>query len=283
MTGIQPVIILGMHRSGTSLVTNLLEQLGLFVGWRKDPNNEAMLFLRLNEWMLRQCGGAWDQPAPMRLLHRDRQIRSLTVDYLRSRMSDLKVAGYLGPAWRPWRRSLLAMDRPWGWKDPRNTFTLPIWQDLFPGAKAIHVYRHGLDVASSLRSRRQRTMRSGTIASRLWPLPTRVLQRPRFVDSVRCGDLEGGLSLWEEYMAEAKAAVGALGSLGIEVRYEDLLADPRDLLDTLVEFCGLDIEAKDIASVADRIRGDRALAFRKDPELADMARVAESRLAVFGY
>jgi hypothetical protein len=40
-----PVIILGMHRSGTTMVTKLLEEVGLFVGDRLDENHEAVLFL----------------------------------------------------------------------------------------------------------------------------------------------------------------------------------------------------------------------------------------------
>src|SRR5680860_682633 len=31
-------------------------------GANKDPNNEAVLFLQLNEWLLAQCGARWDNP-----------------------------------------------------------------------------------------------------------------------------------------------------------------------------------------------------------------------------
>ena len=47
----------------------------------------------------------------------------------------------------------LLHNRPWGWKDPRNTFTLDRWMDLFPKARIVHVIRNGMDVALSLNMR----------------------------------------------------------------------------------------------------------------------------------
>lgn len=44
--GIQPIVILGMHRSGTTMITEILEQLGLFVGDQKDDNCESLFFLQ---------------------------------------------------------------------------------------------------------------------------------------------------------------------------------------------------------------------------------------------
>ena len=44
-----PIILLGMHRSGTSMIAGMLEELGLFMGNHKDRNNEAFLFMKLNE------------------------------------------------------------------------------------------------------------------------------------------------------------------------------------------------------------------------------------------
>jgi len=50
-------------------------------------------------------------------------------------------------------KSLKELDFPWGWKDPRNTFTIDIWIEVFPNAKLIHIYRNPIDVAESLRKR----------------------------------------------------------------------------------------------------------------------------------
>ena len=47
----QPVIILGMHRSGTTMITKILENLGLYVGAEKEENHEALFFWEINNWI----------------------------------------------------------------------------------------------------------------------------------------------------------------------------------------------------------------------------------------
>ena len=39
----------------------------------------------------------------------------------------------------------------WGWKDPRNSLTLPFWQDLLPGLKTLIMVRNPLEVAHSMK------------------------------------------------------------------------------------------------------------------------------------
>src|SRR6185369_1404756 len=63
-----PVIVIGMHRSGTTLLCQCLEKLGVFMGARKDENEEAFFFFRLNEWMFRQLDASWDNPSSMKFI-----------------------------------------------------------------------------------------------------------------------------------------------------------------------------------------------------------------------
>jgi hypothetical protein len=51
----------------------------------------------------------------------------------------------------------------WGWKDPRNSITLPVWLKLFPDARVIHIVRNGVDVAESLYRRQQRGFQEAKI------------------------------------------------------------------------------------------------------------------------
>ena len=39
-----PIIIIGMHRSGTSMLSKILEDSDIFLGNNKDINNEALFF-----------------------------------------------------------------------------------------------------------------------------------------------------------------------------------------------------------------------------------------------
>lgn len=132
MKGRPPVIIIGMHRSGTSMLARLLEALGLFVGWKKTGTHEALLFQQLNKWLLRQCSGGLENPAAIRYLLEDKEVRALVTDLIRSTMKTPRATSFLG-----WMRYLryrtpANLDVPWGWKGPRNTYTLPIWLDVFP-------------------------------------------------------------------------------------------------------------------------------------------------------
>jgi hypothetical protein len=280
-----PIIIIGMHRSGTSMIVRSLQQLGLFAGWRKEHNDEALFFLKLNDWMLNHCGAAWDNPSPFaRLLEHD-AIRALFVDRLRLVIGSPQFAGYLGLSrylkfGSPWRLTF-----PWGWKDPRNTYTLPLWLDLFPDAKVINICRHGIDVAQSLKARQDLTL---SRASRrpAWRKRVRTLiaLEPRpLVSSLRCTTIDGGLSLWREYMSTAQSHVDALGDRALSVSYEEVLEQPLEELERLADFAGLSYGRDELSSAAAKFRADRAYAFRKDPNLVKAAGDSASLLGAYGY
>jgi hypothetical protein len=130
-----PVIaILGMHRSGTSLLAGTLQECGLDLGdvntsapANEKGNRESWLLTALHEELLRQAGGGWDRPPDQAvawgLLHR--AIRDL----------------YIG---------LFAGRSCWGFKDPRLLFCLEGWIEALPALKAVGIFRHPTEVARSL-------------------------------------------------------------------------------------------------------------------------------------
>ncbi len=280
-----PVIILGMHRSGTSLVAHMLEEIGLFLGWRKDINHEAWFFLRLNDWLLRQCGGAWDQPAPIHHLLANPLGRRMVTDYLRFMLGAPRTATYLGLQQYLRYRSIPAIGRPWGWKDPRNTFTLPLWLELFPEARMIHVYRHGIDVAASLKQRQSESLALSQrrFRRRQWLYAFIPPRQDGFAESWRCAELDEGLRLWCEYIREARAHVAEQGDRIMEIRYETLLENPHHELSKLAAFCSLPVSKSLLERVADRIRPARALAHQHDPMLRELAERWREQLRPFGY
>ena len=131
------------------------------------------------------------------------------------------------------------LSKPWGWKDPRNTFTLSIWLDIFPNAKIIHLHRAGMDVALSLRRRGRRELRL-----QRWyrSLPLLHWIRPKrggFVHSLRCDHLDAGLTLWNEYMEQGNRHVAALKHRAFDVSFETLVREPLPTLTALADFCDL--------------------------------------------
>lgn len=282
-----PVIILGMHRSGTTMVCQMLEELGLFVGRQKDPNNEALFFLKANDWLIQSAGGRWDYPQPIRVLLKHSVFREIIEDYLRLSVSTPRIASFLG--WRNYLRyrSLYHLDIPWGWKDPRNTFTLPLWLNVFPHARVIHVLRHGVDVASSLLARHRMSEEDlARVRERYhkhrWlynfkPMRTGfgTLNRPVLI--------EEGFTLWEEYVQQARTHVARLDERAMEVRFEEFLEDAPSHLEELACFSGLRVCKREVARVAAKADVRRAYAHHGQPCLRAFADAMADRLVLYGY
>jgi hypothetical protein len=222
-----PLIIIGMHRSGTSIVTRLLERAGLFAGgaW-VDENEESIYFSRANRAM---CGEGpylvhdfgWTAPK-----------------------SDAFIAERRGYAERAARKigaffADRTHQRQWGWKDPRNALTLPVWLSIYPNARILHIVRDGRAVAVSLAKR---------------------------------DDLEVsfGLALWGHYAARAEAAMQPVpDERKLSLRYEDLAAEPLPTLERLFAFAGLKPK-EPLADLAHDIDPERATAPLADPRVAGL-------------
>lgn len=259
-----PIIICGMHRSGTSLICRALESIGLFTGQEKEHNQESLFFLTLNQWIFEQHGATWDNPYNMRFTNDD--LGGYLVAVLGNIINSPSATAYTGS--EPSRQSLFTAgsDSAWGWKDPRNTFTADIWASLFPDAKVIHVCRNPLDVADSLRRREQETVeRHKTQLAQMQP--GQLDGTMRFQQSPRLFDLLEGLALWEEYTLQAVALEQRFESSAIRVRYEDFLAEPATELARLANFAGLETTADRLETAVEQVNPARRCAFMENPEL----------------
>ncbi|HKV37726.1 MAG TPA: sulfotransferase, partial [Blastocatellia bacterium] len=140
------VCVLGMHRSGTSLVTRLLNLLGVYLGrgehmmpaLAENPRGfwEHSLLNNLNNEILRRLGGSWDEvPTLAAGWERAPELSDLR------RKASLLIQETFGGASR------------WGWKDPRNSLTLPFWRGLLPPVQYVVCLRNPIDTALSLQRR----------------------------------------------------------------------------------------------------------------------------------
>jgi len=128
------VIVLGMHRSGTSMLTGCLEEAGLYLGEiseqefesNKQGQKEQIFLMELHEAVLQSNGGSWSNPphtAKWKYFH------NKTRQHYIETMEKHPV---------------------WGFKDPRVLFLLDKWLEDLPSAKMIGIFRHPLLVADSL-------------------------------------------------------------------------------------------------------------------------------------
>jgi hypothetical protein len=280
-----PVIIVGMHRSGTSVLCRMLDDLGLFCGNdQSKKNHESYFFVEVNRWLFEQCGATWDRPLAARELYDNKQLFEGCKLYLSQVLQSKYFSAYGGANVKG---GLYVGATPWGWKDPRSTFTLPLWLALFPEAKVINVYRNGVDVANSLQVRekmhlekRIKSLAEGKELRKSFLSKERLSHRKlrKLVMSLRCSTLDGGLSLWEEYMAEADAQVEKLGARALNVNYEELLKAPEDILGEICLFCGLTGTKDKLLQAASGLNPARACAYLKDPILKKFAEENHGRL-----
>lgn len=212
------LIVLGMHRSGTSAVTRAANLLGAQLG---DPSDlylahdnpdghwESSKLIRCNDQILNAFGGLWAAPP----FFPDGWERSRRAD---SFVPQLRRA--FGQVYRD-------AGVPWLWKDPRICLTLPLWRRVLGDFSVLLVLREPLSVARSLERR----------------------------DEFR---LRYGLAMWEWYTRSALSGIGGLRT--VVVRFEEVQADPeqavRDLAQRLDEV-GLHLAGDPEAAAASLRRG----------------------------
>ena len=132
------VIVLGMHRSGTSLLTGSLEAAGLHLGevnqaapFNKKGNKENQPIREFHDDLLASHGAAWNRPPK-------RQIRW-------ERSDEGRALRLVEPC--------LRSGCPWGFKDPRTLWMVEGWMRLLSAPRIIGVFRHPSLVVRSLAAR----------------------------------------------------------------------------------------------------------------------------------
>jgi hypothetical protein len=130
------VLILGMHRSGTSCLAGSLQEAGLYLGevntaapHNAKGNRESLAIMALQDDLLRANGGDWDAPPATVIWSAEHRARR-----------DAIIATY-------------PTDRIWGFKDPRTLITLDGWLEALPSVRCVGTFRHPLAVAASLHAR----------------------------------------------------------------------------------------------------------------------------------
>lgn len=203
----RPFIVIGCHRSGTSWLAAAMHRSGIHMGVNRDHNEEAIHFLSLNQQAIQMAGGHWDNPILPQENHwpNHQPYALLKIHFDLHRRRDFVWQIILGKT-------------AWGWKDPRNTFTLPHWLTLYPEAKIIHLVRNADDVVKSLINRQN---------------------TPGEVRSQVQEDRDKAHALWKKYVEQARSYQPKLKDRYLEINYESLLlAETQHKLNA---FCKKDV------------------------------------------
>jgi hypothetical protein len=150
LKGERLLVVLGMHRSGTSALSRGLLTMGVNLGSNLNPPNETnpsghwedLNILEFNENLLVTLSMRWDTLAPMSV-ERVQFIQKAELIEQAKGMLGSKISGSDG--------------KLFGFKEPRTTKLLPFWLKVFQGepyeVSYLLPYRNPLSVAQSLSKR----------------------------------------------------------------------------------------------------------------------------------
>ena len=275
-----PFVVIGMHRSGTSLVSRILDKSGIMMGKDLQTDHESKFFIQLNKWIYQNAGADWARPKALEELIDYAPARKQVEEYLRIRIATSSSKQFSG---RNLKNGLFDMDTKWGWKDPRNGPSLPIWKDIWPEMKIIHVVRHGVDVAASLHSRSLKNWTEDEGRFKKW---TKMYKWRSSKSPIRKGQraatLTHALEFWAEQMDVEKKVIQSYENV-LEIRYEDLLTSPAVVLKDIWNYIGKETDEKLLREIETMVDYSRAFAYKQNEELSVFAQENKSILERFGY
>lgn len=138
-------------------------------------------------------------------------------------------------------------DRRFCEKTPRNCFIVPFLAEVAPDAQFVHIIRDGRDVALSYSKKPWLSARSVDSGARepggyaYGPIPRFWVEEERREEFRRTTDIHRCIWAWRRFVTAARTAGTGLGPRRyLEVRYEDLVEDPRATTDRITSFLGFD-------------------------------------------
>jgi curved DNA-binding protein CbpA len=260
MNKVKPIIIIGMHRSGTSILSNILQKLGVCMGKDIIAHEESHEFQKMNTELFELFHASWDWPSALNeFKNLDASVKNRILQNLFKKISAKAFMKVYGVDVFNNYDSIFAKRykiKRFGWKDPKNTYTLPIWLKLFPQAKVINIYRNGIDVASSLKIREQSRIKAGF--------------KDNLLLSFRCLSLYGGFSLWTEYVKKTSRYYHLLSDdRFLSLSYESLIDNSYVELIKIANFLGVKKDKEYILELSNTLHKDRAYSFLRNKSLIE--------------
>jgi len=174
---------------------------------------------------------------------------------------------------------------------PEATFLIPLIARAFPEARFVHLVRDGRDVAASLvglgwlRAEPEKSADEVGNAygahSRFWVEPER---RDEFSSA---STATRAAWVWRRYESAAREGLSRLpATRSVEIRYEDLVADPPATAERLADALGAADRCDEFVTAFEATRGSASGRWRRDldaAQLADVTAEAGPLLASLGY
>ena len=276
-----PVIISGMHRSGTSMVTNILHKLGLTIGEKLDSNHESIFFQRINIWMMSLLASSWDSPKNFNRM--DLEVKKNIMIQLNELLNSRTNSLYFGWSSIIKKGSFSEISRPWGWKDPRNTFTSSIWKEVFPDLKTIYIIRHPIDTAESL-FQRQKIEKSKDIKrdKKYLDLVKSLMSitHTSYNSSMLLNSYEDCFNLIELYYNQI---LDNRDDESLIIKFEDIISNPEIEIRNMLNYCNLSFKQEDMINAIKNINPSRSYSYRNNSDLLEFENTFRGLIEKMGY
>jgi hypothetical protein len=222
--GRAPVFVVGSARSGTTLLYDTLLSAGGFAVYLGESNIFNLLAPRFGDLRVRKNRqkmlDVWLGSRLFRVSGLERWQVEEKIDQCQNAGSFLRVVmGELARQQNAWR---------WAGNAPEEILHLRHIKETIPEALIVHVIRDGRDVSLSLSEKRY-----------IRPFPWKDRQTP-----------EGAALYWEWIVQRGRAAGAMFGKDYIEVRFEELVREPRTVLRRLSGFLEHDLNYDRIQETA---------------------------------
>lgn len=208
-----------MHNSGTSILAEILHRHGLFLGANVRHHENRFFSLHVDDEMIMGGGDRWAQ-LPILTVDEVLAFKEEVGPYVQSHwLQDFRVWGYDGVS-------------PWGFKDPRLCVLLPLYLEIFPEARVLHIRRDPDDVAASLSRRHKKAV--GVVE-----------------------DTEHWKRLCLAYAERVEFCRAHYDNEHYEIRYEELCREPERVTADLFDFVGLAFTSEARAFARDNLDRSR--------------------------
>ena len=209
-----PVIVLGMHHSGTSILAEVLHRSGVFMQANM-PHHESKFFtVEINDKLIMGGGDNWARQPIMPVSEAMAKLDEVRARIQKRAYKKYFEAGYDGHS-------------RWGFKDPRTCVTLPLFLEIFPEAQLLHIIRQEDDVAASLAANDKKGV------------------------GVK-SDLNFWRELQRQYVARA-CEFGQRHKFYSEFRYEDFCRQPLEIMEAVFKYLNLPFPEATAAFLREKI------------------------------
>ena len=245
-----PFFILGCVRSGTTLLRDIL---------RTHPRLESPEETHFFRWADPYASPRYERNyVGVKLFknHRDLDgVSDFDFEFSRQMAKNRKdISDFYGKFFLQARDNI---DGRWFDKTPQNVYGILLLGHMYPTAKFVHIYRNPLNVVSSLKE-------------------GRVMAKH---------EVKGGINYWLESMIminEYKKMPGGAERF-LEVKYEDLVADPKPEVSKIFRFVTEDPDLMDYSKVSTHKEKDKYKKILSETEISYVKQLCEPFFSQYGY